>query len=69
MEQPNIEQLGKDLDRRLLDIARKVDPKDEQAIDMYADELAGDFCRAGRSRLANAARHARVIISEEHNVT
>jgi hypothetical protein len=43
----NIEQLGKDLDRRLLEIARKVDPNDEQAIDMYADEIAGDFCRAG----------------------
>ena len=47
MEHANIEQLGKDLDRRLLEIAQKVDPHDEQAIDMYAEEIAGDFCRAG----------------------
>jgi hypothetical protein len=34
MEHKHIEALGKDLDRRLLEIARKVDPNDEQAIDM-----------------------------------
>jgi hypothetical protein len=47
VEHKNIEQLGKDLDRRLLEIARKVGPNDELAIDMYAEEIAGDFCRAG----------------------
>ena len=52
MDQKNIQQLGQDLDRRLLEIARKVDPHDEQAIDMYAGEIAGDFCRAGMQDIA-----------------
>ena len=46
-EHKNIEALGKDLDRRLLEIARKVDPTDEAAIDLYAGEITMDFCRAG----------------------
>jgi hypothetical protein len=38
VEHRHIEELGRNLDRRLLEIARKVDPN---------DEIAGDFCRAG----------------------
>lgn len=52
MERKNIEQLSQDLNRRLLEIARKVDPHDEQVIDMYAEEIAGDFCRAGMRDIA-----------------
>ena len=47
VEHANVERLGKDLDRRLLEIARTVDPHDEEAIDMYAEQIAGNFCRDG----------------------
>jgi len=42
-----IEEHGKELDRRLLQIVQTEDPQDEQAIDMYAEQVAGKFCRAG----------------------
>jgi hypothetical protein len=43
VEHKNTEHLGQDLDRRLLEIGRKVDPHHEQVTDMYAEEIAGDF--------------------------
>ncbi len=48
----HINELGTDRDRKLMEIAHKVDPNDEQAIDMYAEEMAMDVCRAGLRDIA-----------------
>jgi len=46
LDPKNINALNEQRDKKLLEIAQKVDPSDEEAIDMYAQEMATDICRA-----------------------
>lgn len=48
--------LTQDRERRIFEIAKRVHPSDSAAIDMYAEEVATDVCRAAMRDLAGNLR-------------
>jgi hypothetical protein len=65
----HLRKLRAERDQRILAIARSIDPYDRIAIDLYAQELANDICRAAWRDIAENYRQILAAEGKAEDVT